>query len=136
MMHMQGTPFDMQLNPNYTHVTQNIYESLSLKLEHLRQLGISDVIIDPGFGFGKTLEHNYQLLRELNHFSHLNCPILVGLSRKSMIYKPLNISANEALNGTTFCHTLALKNGANILRVHDVKAAKEVVTLFDLYHQR
>ncbi len=133
MMHMQGTPNTMQLNPTYQNVTNEVINYFSNKINQLYKLGINDVIIDPGFGFGKTLEHNYQLLKKLKQFELFELPILVGISRKSMITKPLNIKPIDALNGTTVLNTLALQNGASILRVHDVKAAKETVDLFKLY---
>jgi dihydropteroate synthase len=102
------------------------------RLNACKTAGIKDVIIDPGFGFGKTIEHNYTLLKQLNSFSFLNAPILVGLSRKSMIYKPLEISIEESLPATTALHLFSLQNGAKILRVHDVKAAKQAIDLFHL----
>lgn len=132
MMHMQGTPQTMQKNPTYQNVTREVMDYFIEKTAILRQKGVNDIIIDPGFGFGKTIEHNYQLLRELNHFTIFELPMLVGVSRKSMITKALNISSKEALNGTTILNTLALTKGANILRVHDVKEANEVVKLFKL----
>ncbi|MBE7442244.1 MAG: dihydropteroate synthase [Flavobacteriales bacterium] len=132
MMHMQGTPQTMQKNPTYQNVTKEVMNYFAEKVNVLHQKGVNDIIIDPGFGFGKTIEHNYQLLRELNHFSIFELPVLVGVSRKSMITKALNISSKEALNGTTILNTLALTKGANILRVHDVKEADEVVKLFKL----
>lgn len=129
MMHMQGTPQNMQQAPNYSHLIQDISLFFSQQLDKCHRLGITDVIIDPGFGFGKTVAHNYQLLQELKQFSLLNCSILVGLSRKSMISKVLNCDSEQALNGTSVLNTVALLNGANILRVHDVKQAVECVTL-------
>jgi len=103
------------------------------KIDELKIAGINDVIIDPGFGFGKTIAHNFQLLKKLEIFKMLDKPILAGLSRKSTIYKTLGVSADDALNGSTVLHTLALQNGANILRVHDVKEAMEAITLFERY---
>lgn len=132
MMHMQGTPQTMQKNPTYQHVTKEVISYFAEKVNVLHQKGVNDIILDPGFGFGKTQEHNYQLLRELNHFNCFELPILVGVSRKSMITKALKISSKEALNGTTALNALALTKGANILRVHDVKEANEVVQLFNL----
>jgi len=129
LMHIQGTPQTMQEAPSYTNVVAEVYHSLSEKLQKLRALGVKDVVLDPGFGFGKTLEHNYALLNALPEFKAFNCPILVGVSRKSMINKVLNIRADEALNGTTVLHTMALERGAHILRVHDVKAAAEAVKI-------
>jgi len=128
-MHMQGTPEDMQLNPSYDSVVEEQLYFFAQKIEQMNQLGINDIIIDPGFGFGKTLEHNYTILKNLHQYHNLNTPILVGISRKSMVYKRLNIAATEALNGSTSLHTVALLKGANILRVHDVKEAMEVVEL-------
>lgn len=131
IMHMQGDPATMQINPTYNHVTQDIVKFFSEKLPQLHAMGIHDTIVDVGFGFGKTLEHNYQLLRELHAFQLLGRPILTGVSRKSMIYKALNTSAEKSLNGTTALHMAALLQGSNILRVHDVKEAVETITLFN-----
>lgn len=131
-MHMQGTPQNMQKDPSYVNVTTELVKFFSEKLHQLHQLQLKDVIIDVGFGFGKTLEHNYQLLRELEFFKHLDTSILVGVSRKSMLYKPLNITPQEALNATTSANTIALLNGAHILRVHDVKEAVESVKVVEL----
>lgn len=128
-MHMQGTPKTMQINPQYDDVVAEELLFFEHKLAYAQQLGIEHFIIDPGFGFGKTIQQNYALLRNLEQFQKCNVPILVGLSRKSMIQNILNCTANEALNGTTILNTIALLNGANILRVHDVKEAKEVVQL-------
>ena len=132
MMHMKGNPRDMQNNPAYDDVVEEIMQYFSEKLQKAKLSGICDIIIDPGFGFGKTLEHNYQILRRLDDFKIFELPILVGLSRKSMIYKALNITSMEALNGTTVLNTVALMNGANILRVHDVREAKETIELCSL----
>lgn len=129
MMHMQGTPQTMQQNPDYEDVTQDIIRELSGKVEILKTKQVNDIIIDPGFGFGKNLDHNFQLLKQLEIFQVFELPILVGLSRKSMIKKVLDIPPNEALNGTTVLNTMALLNGAHILRVHDVKPAKEAIDL-------
>ncbi|PVX51745.1 dihydropteroate synthase [Balneicella halophila] len=129
LMHIKGTPQDMQQNPVYDDVVSEVYDFLKEKLSQLRDLGAGDVIIDLGFGFGKTITHNYQLLREIKAFDSLQCPMLVGISRKSMIYKLLNTEAKEALNGTTVLNTMALERGAKILRVHDAKEAKEAVAL-------
>jgi len=131
MMHMQGTPQSMQDNPTYTHVTQDLIKFFSKKLPELHAMGIHDTIVDVGFGFGKTLAHNYQLLRELQAFQLLGRPILTGVSRKRMIYKALESSADESLNGTTALHMAALMGGTQILRVHDVKEAVETITLFN-----
>lgn len=130
MMHMQGTPQNMQDSPEYEHVTDEIVQFFSERVFRLRKLGVSDIIIDPGFGFGKSLEQNYQLLRELDAFAMLELPVLAGLSRKSMIYRTLGGEASEALNGTTAAHMAALMGGARILRVHDVKEAVETVKIF------
>ena len=132
-MHMQGKPATMQKNPVYTDVVKEVLDFFIHKLTECRQAGIIDVIIDPGFGFGKTIEHNFQLLKGLAAFSISDTPILVGLSRKGTIYKTLGITATEALNGTTVLNTMALLNGASILRVHDVKEAKEAISLFNAY---
>ncbi|MDB4344271.1 dihydropteroate synthase [bacterium] len=129
LMHMQGTPETMQNNPNYKNIIQEITHYFSEKINTLRKKGVIDIIIDPGFGFGKTLEHNYEILGKLNHFQLLNVPILAGVSRKSMIYKLLEISPQESLNGTIAANIIALRNGATILRVHDVKEAAECVKL-------
>ena len=129
-MHMQGRPETMQIAPTYGDVTKDVITFFKEKIEKLNEAGIKEIIIDPGFGFGKTLEHNYQLMNELEHFHELELPLLVGISRKSMIYKLLGTIPDEALNGTTMLNTVALMKGAHILRVHDVKAAKEVVKLY------
>lgn len=133
LMHMQGNPQTMQKSPQYENVTLDVFDALSFKLKALHRAGINDIIIDPGFGFGKTINHNFQLLRELQFFQQLQKPLLVGLSRKAIVYKTLNITAEQALNGTTVLHTIALLHGASILRVHDVKAAKEAIDLFIAY---
>ena len=130
LMHMQGDPRTMQDNPSYRHITQDIVKFFSERLPKLHDMGIHDTIVDVGFGFGKTLEHNYQLLRELHAFQLLGRPILTGISRKSMVYKALNNTAEESLNGSTALHMAALLQGSNILRVHDVKEAHETITLF------
>ena len=131
MMHMQGTPQNMQMNPHYDHLLKEVFLYFAERVQKLRDLGAKDIIIDPGFGFGKTLEHNYELMNHLDEFQLFELPLLVGVSRKSMIYKLLGTTPEEALNGTTVLNTLALMKGANILRVHDVKAAKEAVTLVE-----
>lgn len=128
-MHMQGTPADMQQHPEYNNVSQEVLDYFIRKVAQCRAAGITDVIIDPGFGFGKTLEHNYQLLKNLDVFEMLEAPILIGVSRKSMIYRLLGNAAAEALNGTTVVNTLALQKGAAILRVHDVKEAMEAARI-------
>ena len=131
MMHMQGTPQNMQMNPHYDNLLKEVFLYFAERVQKLRDLGVNDIIIDPGFGFGKTLEHNYELMNHLDEFQLFELPLLVGISRKSMIYKLLGTTPEEALNGTTVLNTLALMKGANILRVHDVKAAKEAVTLVE-----
>jgi dihydropteroate synthase len=133
MMHMQGTPAEMQKNPHYQDVTQEVIVEMATKVKLLFQLGASDVIIDPGFGFGKTLEHNYTLLNNLQEFVQLRLPILVGVSRKSMVTRLLNIDAASALNATTALHMIALQNGANILRVHDCREAFEAIEVYNKY---
>jgi len=134
LMHIQGTPANMQVNIEYEDVVFSVLNYLSEKLHTLKSKGIRDIIVDPGFGFGKELDHNYQLLAKLEVFRILNCPVMVGLSRKSMVYKPLKISPELALNGSTALHMAALQNGAQILRVHDVKEAVETLTLWSQLH--
>ena len=129
IMHMKGTPQNMQENPHYDHFLKEIFYYFSEKVQKLRDLGAKDIIIDPGFGFGKTIEHNYELMNHLEEFHLFELPILVGLSRKSMIYKLLGSNPEEALNGTTALNTIALTKGAHILRVHDVKEAVECVKI-------
>ena len=129
LMHMKGNPGNMQNEPKYKNVVNDIIKNLSEKIFLARENGIMDIIIDPGFGFGKTLEHNYEILNDLLLFKELDCPIMVGVSRKSMIYNLLKNKPEDALNGTTCINTIAILSGANILRVHDVKEAKEVVQL-------
>lgn len=130
-MHMQGRPETMQDQPRYTNVTREILDYFIQKISVIEQAGIKDIIIDPGFGFGKTITQNYQLLLSLNLFSILEKPVLAGVSRKSMIYKVLGNNSEEALNATTALNILALQNGADILRVHDVKEAIECVQLWE-----
>jgi dihydropteroate synthase len=132
LMHTGDRPEVMQNNPHYENVLKEVIYFMSKQIAELNLLGVNDIIIDPGFGFGKTLEHNYELLKNLNHFSFLEAPILVGISRKSMIYKYLNIKPDDSLNSTTALNMIALKNGADILRVHDVKEAKECIELWKL----
>ena len=132
LMHMQNTPETMQLSPEYQETSLDVLTYLKTKTFALRNLGIHNILIDPGFGFGKSIEDNYRLLNDLSVFQILDCPILVGLSRKSMIYKPLNISPSESLAASSALHLQALQNGAKIIRVHDVKEAKQVVSLFKL----
>ena len=129
IMHMKGTPQNMQENPQYDHFLKEIFYYFSEKVQKLRDLGAKDIIIDPGFGFGKTIEHNYELMNHLEEFHLFELPILVGISRKSMIYKLLGSNPEEALNGTTALNTIALTKGAHILRVHDVKEAVECVKI-------
>ena len=131
IMHMKGTPQDMQVSPKYDHFLKEIFYYFSEKVQKLRDLGVKDIIIDPGFGFGKTIEHNYELMNHLEEFSLFELPLLVGVSRKSMIYKLLETTPEEALNGTTALHTIALLKGAHILRVHDVKEAVESVKIVE-----
>lgn len=131
LMHMQGTPFTMQKNPEYADVVSDILVWFGEKISDLKRRGIRDIIIDPGFGFGKTAEQNFRLLAELDNFSITGLPVLAGLSRKTTIWKTLGITPDEALNGTTALNMAALMKGASILRVHDVKEAKETVTLFE-----
>jgi dihydropteroate synthase len=129
LMHMKGVPKTMQQSAQYENVTREVLDFFIQKVNELRKAGINDVIIDPGFGFAKTIEHNFELLRNLSVFKMLECPLLLGISRKSTIYKTLGITAEEALNGTTILHTVGLMNGVNILRVHDVKEAREAIQL-------
>ena len=133
MMHMQGTPQNMQHNPVYNHVTNDVFEFLKQKTDAFQKRGVEKLIIDVGFGFGKTVEHNYQLLKDFKKFDSLNYPILVGLSRKSMINKIIHTTPETALTGTIVLNTIALQNGAKILRVHDVKEAKQAIDLFEYY---
>ena len=132
IMHIQGTPKNMQSNPTYNDIVNEVLFYFSKKIVELRDLGVNDIITDVGFGFGKTLEHNYHLLKNLSLFKNLEVPILAGVSRKSMLFKPLNISPKEALNATTSANTIALLNGANILRVHDVKEAMQAIKVVEL----
>ena len=132
-MHMKGTPENMQQHAVYENVTREVLDYFIQRIDVCKQAGINDVIIDPGFGFAKTITHNFELLRNLSVFKMLEKPIIVGLSRKSTVYKTLGVTAEEALNGTTVMNTLALLNGANILRAHDVKEAVEAIKLFKKY---
>jgi dihydropteroate synthase len=131
IMHMSGDPQTMQKHTRYSDLLKDILSNLGEKISLLRQLGIHDIIVDPGFGFGKTLDQNFQLLAHLQEFQMLEEPLLVGLSRKSMIFKQLNLSPEEALNGTTALHMQALIYGANIIRVHDVKEARQTIALYN-----
>ncbi|MFD1316755.1 dihydropteroate synthase [Namhaeicola litoreus] len=134
MMHMPGSPQTMQKFTHYEDIIQDIILYFSKKIVELRELQLNDLIIDVGFGFGKTLEQNYLLLKKLSVFKILEVPILAGLSRKSMLYKTVAINQEEALNATSIANTLALTNGANILRVHDVKEAVECIKIFEKYN--
>ena len=131
LMHMLGTPQNMQKNPVYRDVTKEIISFFAAQINRLHQFKLNDVIIDVGFGFGKTIDHNFEILKNLSLFKSLDAPILAGISRKSMLYKTLDISAKQALNATTSANTIALLNGANILRVHDVKEAVEAIKIVD-----
>ena len=134
-MHIKGTPETMQQQAVYEDVVKEVLDFFITKTEECRLAGINDVIIDPGFGFAKTITHNFTLLKNLSVFKMLNRPILAGLSRKSTIYKSLGVTVDEALNGTTVLNTIALMNGANILRVHDVKEAREAIELWSAYNK-
>ncbi len=132
-MHMQGTPATMQQAPVYNDIVTEVLDFFIAKTDTCNKAGIKDVIVDPGFGFGKTIEHNFQLLKALEVFAIIKKPVLAGLSRKGTIYKTLGVTAADALNGTTVLNTIALMNGASILRVHDVKEANEAIKLFNAY---
>ncbi|MBP1612778.1 MAG: dihydropteroate synthase [Bacteroidetes bacterium] len=134
MMHMQGTPQNMQKAPHYDNLIKEVFLYFARKVEQLRELGMNDIILDPGFGFGKTLEQNYELMGCLDDFRIFELPLLVGVSRKSMITHLLNVPSEEALNGTTALNTIALMKGADILRVHDVKQAVEAVKMVGYVH--
>ncbi|WP_302977225.1 dihydropteroate synthase [Paraprevotella clara] len=136
MMHMQGTPQNMQQHIHYDHIRMEIMQYFALRVQDLHARGVKDIIIDPGFGFGKTLAHNYELFKHLEDFKLFGLPLLVGISRKSMIYKLLDSSPEEALNGTTVLNTIALTKGADILRVHDVKACVEAVRIFNQMNEQ
>ena len=131
LTHILGTPQNMQKNPKYDDITKELISFFAEKIFNLRKMKLNDIIIDVGFGFGKTVEHNFKLLKNLALFRNLETPILTGISRKSMLYKPLKITAKEALNATTSANTIALLNGANILRVHDVKEAMETIKVVE-----
>jgi dihydropteroate synthase len=134
MMHIQGTPQNMQANPHYFNVVEEVKKFFEQQLERFKQLGVTEnIILDPGFGFGKTLEHNYRLLKNLNVLRDLGFPVMAGLSRKSLINKVLKTTPEEALNGSTVLNVLALLNGVNILRVHDVKEAIQAIELVHFY---
>lgn len=132
LMHMQGNPQDMQQAPVYKNVVTDVYKDLSIKAHQLKQLHVHDVILDVGFGFGKSIAHNYALLNQLDYFQHMGYAVLTGVSRKSMLYKPLEIEATKALNATTAAHMLALVKGSQILRVHDVKEAVQTIEIYNL----
>ena len=134
LMHIQGTPQTMQQNPTYNNVVDDVFDFLTKQLKAAQQSGIKQLLIDVGFGFGKTTEHNYELLAGLKRFEAMGFPLLVGVSRKGMIHKPLNINPKEALNGTTVINTIALLSGVNILRVHDVKEAVQAIRLVYQYY--
>lgn len=129
LMHMRGTPATMQTLTDYADVTAEVISDLSRKCYDLRGLGVNDIIIDPGFGFAKTVEQNFKMLRDLEEFCKMGMPVLAGLSRKSMIWRKLGITPEESLTGTIALNTMAIERGANILRVHDVKPAKEIISL-------
>lgn len=131
MMHMQGTPQNMQQNPHYDNLLKEVFMYFARKVQQLRDLGVKDIILDPGFGFGKTVEHNYELLAHLEEFRIFELPLLAGVSRKSMIYSLLGTTPQEALNGTTVLDTICLLKGADILRVHDVREAVETVKIVE-----
>jgi dihydropteroate synthase len=136
LMHMKGDPKTMQKNPVYENITLEVTTYFAAKLQQLKALGLHDVILDPGFGFAKTLSHNYELLNHLKDLNLFCLPVLAGISRKSMIYKLLGTSPEEALNGTSILNTIALQKGASILRVHDVRAAAECITLVEKLQER
>jgi len=135
LMHMQGTPKDMQIKPTYKNTIKEIITFFTDKIKKLQQNGVENIIIDPGFGFGKTLKHNYEILNNLQLFKKIKKPILVGVSRKSMINKLLNIKPEEALNGTSILNTICLEKGAKIIRVHDVKEAIECIKIYNFKNQ-
>lgn len=136
MMHIQGTPQTMQLNPVYDNVVKDIRKFFTDRIAMLNEVGFDNIILDPGFGFGKTLDHNYELMDGMDSYLDLEYPILVGISRKTMIYKLIGDTANEALNGTTVLNTISLLKGASILRVHDVREAVEAVKITEKMRRR
>lgn len=133
LMHMKGDPENMQKDPVYTNVIEEVKSELGIKIQKLEALGFKKIIIDPGFGFGKNTEHNFKLLKHLPELNTLTYPVLIGISRKSMVNKVINTSPVTALNGTTVLHTIALLNGAKMLRVHDVNEAKQAIELVQYY---
>jgi dihydropteroate synthase len=130
MMHMQGTPKTMQINPTYEHITTDVIRYFVNKISKAHHVGIRDILIDPGFGFGKSVDHNFKLMGDLSSFGVLGLPLLIGISRKSFIYKTLSVDVDHSLNGTTAVHMAALINGAKILRVHDVAEAVQCIHLY------
>ncbi|HYI78064.1 MAG TPA: dihydropteroate synthase, partial [Chryseolinea sp.] len=134
LMHMKGTQQTMQSMANYEDVTKEVLDFFIKKIVELRNMGITDIIVDPGFGFAKTISHNFELLRNLKLFAIAGCPLMAGLSRKSTVWKILGIDASDSLNGTTVLNSLALVNGTEILRVHDVREAVEAVKLLEAYN--
>lgn len=135
LMHIQGTPSTMQAAPHYDDLMREVFLFLAERVARLHDMGVKDIILDPGFGFGKTLAHNYEMMNHLEEFHEFDLPLLVGISRKSMIYKLLGGGPSDALNGTTVLNTVALQKGAHILRVHDVKPAVEAVRIFEALRQ-
>ena len=133
LMHMQGTPGTMQLAPHYDDLMREVFLYFSERILTLRDMGVKDIILDPGFGFGKTLEHNYELMGHLGEFREFNLPLLVGISRKSMIYKTLDTTPDQALTGTTALHWECLRQGSSILRVHDTREAIQVIRLYEQF---
>jgi dihydropteroate synthase len=132
-MHIQGTPETMQQNPSYNDVVLDVFDQLNTQIQIANQAGVHDLIVDPGIGFGKTTDHNFKLLKNLSVFNQWSYPVMVGLSRKGMIYRTLGITPEDALNGTTALHMIALQQGADLLRVHDVKEARQTIDLFMAY---
>ncbi len=133
LMHMKGTPQNMQQSPVYENLVKEVLDFFITRIGRLKEAGVNDIIIDPGFGFGKTVAQNYLLFKNMGMFNMLDCPLLIGISRKSMVTRTLNISAIDAINGTTVLNTLALTHGANILRVHDVKEATDAIKIYEAY---
>lgn len=135
LMHIQGTPRTMQTNPMYDDVVADVRKFFTDRISHLNEIGFDNIILDPGFGFGKTLAHNYELMDKTDTYTSLGYPVLVGISRKSMVYKLLGNTPEEALNGTTVLNTIALLKGASILRVHDVRAAAEAIRIVEQFQK-